>query len=126
MITLLVIAWAVLGGLWRLLLGGWLGLPRWACVASYALLVAPGWFLLPWQAALAAHAFAALYWLPGHLWTDLWEMVKRYGLVIGSLWYLIATSDWIRARGWQPTVVAEFTAGFVYHLILATVVVAVQ
>lgn len=111
----LVAAWAIAGGLWRIVLGGWLGLPRWACVASYALLLAPAWGLADWRVALAAHAYAALYWLPGHRWDSLGLMIDRYGPAIGAAWYAIANK---LPDAWHPTRIAEFTAGTLYHLTL--------
>jgi len=114
----MIVLWAVLGGLWRIVLGGLFGLPRWACVASYALILAPAWFLADWRFVLFAHAFAALYWLPGHHWDSLWSMVKRYGPVIGTVWYWFANK---LPDSWHPTRIAEFTASFLYHLALFTI-----
>lgn len=111
----LIVAWALLGGLWRVVLGGWLGWPRWACVASYGLLLAPAWGLADWRLVAAAHAYAALYWLPGHRWDDLAAMARRYGPLIGPLWHWTATR---LPDAWQPTRLAEASAGFLYHLAL--------
>lgn len=114
--------WIVaLGALWRIVLGGLFGLPRWAVVASYPVVVSPLWWLAQWQFALAAHAFAALYWLPGHTWTDLGAMVERYGIPIGLVWHWITKCVPDR---YYPTRVAEGVASGLYHAVLVVLATA--
>lgn len=43
MATTLILLWAILGGLWRRVFGGWTGLPRSICYALMAPLTLPIW-----------------------------------------------------------------------------------
>jgi hypothetical protein len=48
MTTALILLWAVLGGMWRRVFGGWTGLPRSICYGLMAPLTLPIWLSYPW------------------------------------------------------------------------------
>lgn len=114
----LVILFAVLGGLWRRALGGWLGLPRWSVVAASPLcaILVLAWHG-PWTFVLVAAA-SVLYWTPGHDFSDNLALWRRYGPV-GLAWTMCRAlwpSSWKipgMVTGW--TEAAEIAAGFLFY-----------
>lgn len=95
----LIAIWAVLGGLWRRILGGWTGLPRSICYALMALLTLPIWLALPWGiwwpycalAALVVTAACLLFFAvslyPGGKFTDDRAVLLKYGpFGLGYVW----------------------------------------
>ncbi|CAB4176678.1 hypothetical protein UFOVP1672_32 [uncultured Caudovirales phage] len=74
-----VIASAIAGGVWRRILGGWLGMRRSYVVASGSLLTWPLWFVLPPLPALLASVACVAFWTPGHEMTNDKAMWLRYG-----------------------------------------------
>lgn len=118
MTTVLILTFAILGGHWRRILGGWLGLRRSFIFAAAPLLCLPVWLHQPgWVAGLITLA-VTLFWAPGHDWTSLRALLLRYGPV-GLCW-------WTAQRWWPDTwraggyidgafAVAELTAGAVVY-----------
>jgi hypothetical protein len=102
--VLLVILWAVLGGLWRRMFGGWTGLPRSICYALMVPLTLPIWLALPWgvywpYSILAGVCFAALCLLffvvsfyPGGKFVDDRDVMFKYGPF--GIGYVLAHRFW--------------------------------
>lgn len=102
---LTVILWAVTGGLWRRMFGGWLGRSRVACYAAMIPLCAPahmlihrqGW-ALPWSvlAALAVTAVCMLFFVvslyPGGKFVDDRDVLLKYGPF--GIGYVLARRFW--------------------------------
>jgi hypothetical protein len=101
---MLILLWAVLGGLWRRAFGGWLGLPRWATYVLMAPLTLPFWLAMPWDAlwpyeALAGVAVIAACLLffvvslyPGGRYDDDREVLLKYGPF--GIGYVLARRHW--------------------------------
>lgn len=99
----LVILWTILGGLWRRILGGWIGLPRSICYALMVPLTLP-FFLLPerwgilpdlalgvvFTAACLLFFVVSLY--PGGKFTDDRDVLLKYGPF--GLGYVMAHRFW--------------------------------
>ena len=118
----LVILWAVLGGAWRRIDGGWLGLPKSICIASGAVLAALpiGWAAWQWvgywpetlAVTLVGTILVMLFFIsslsPGTSYTGTGSL-KRYGPF--GLGYWLAEQYWPLAWeercGWT-----EFGEGF--------------
>jgi hypothetical protein len=79
-ITLAVIANAILGGLWRRVLGGWFAQRRSYVMAVGVLLTWPLWVVLPWEWAAALAAAVMMFWAEGHQF-DKWTIILRYPLI---------------------------------------------
>ena len=103
-----VILYAIAGGIWRRVLGGWLALRRSAIVAAGAALTIPAWLTLPWWEAAVLCGLLALYFLMGHRF-DRWSIVLRYPLVGATypIFRALGVRDWtavaevaIGAAGW--------------------------
>ena len=99
MIITLLITWAVLGGLWRRVFGGWTGLPRSICYALLVPLTTPIWMAMPWgiwwpyclMAGLAATGACLLFFVvgfyPGGKFVDDRDVLLRYGpFGLGYVW----------------------------------------
>jgi hypothetical protein len=99
MTALLIVSWSILGGLWRRMFGGWLGLPRSICYTLMVPLTLPVWLALPWgvmwpYSALAGVAFTALALLffvvscyPGGRYDNTRDVLLKYGpFGIGYVW----------------------------------------
>jgi hypothetical protein len=97
---LTVILWAIAGGLWRRMFGGWTGASRVACYSAMIPLCAPahmlihqqGW-VLPWAvlAALAVTAACLLFFVvsfyPGGKFVDDRDVLLKYGpFGLGYVW----------------------------------------
>ncbi|CUW40261.1 protein of unknown function [Magnetospirillum sp. XM-1] len=104
MATALVILWAVLGGLWRRMFGGWTGLPRSICYALMAPLTLPIWLALPWGvywpysviAGIGSTALCLLFFVvslyPGGKFTDDRDVLLKYGPF--GIGYVLAHRFW--------------------------------
>ena len=108
-----ILATAILGALWRRVLGGWGGLRRsWIFVAGLPLAWPLFMILPPFPALILASACLA-FWAPGHEMTDDRKMLLRYGpFAVG--WIVarhLKLTDW--------TSVGELTAGFLFWGALA-------
>lgn len=114
MITLVIIANAILGGIWRRVLGGWLKQRRSYVMASGALLAWPFWFVLPWWGAILATGACLVFWSEGHRF-DKWTIILRYPL-IGAI-YPIAKRLW--PTGY--TSISEVVIGAAFWGAVATV-----
>jgi hypothetical protein len=101
----LIALWTVLGGCWRRILGGWLGLPRSICYALMAPLMAPVVIFLAqttwplWVACLAAIVvttacllFFVVSFYPGGKFTDDRDVLLKYGPF--GLGYVLAHRFW--------------------------------
>lgn len=99
MSAILILLWGVLGGLWRRVLGGWLGLPRSICYAlSVPLAIPVMWAVhpsygLPIQigvalgAAVAFLAFFVVSCYPGGRFDVTREVLLKYGpFGLGYVW----------------------------------------
>lgn len=111
---LLIIANAILGGLWRRILGGWLNQRRSYVMASGALLGWPLWFVLPWWGAILATGAMLLFFAMGHRF-DKWTIILRYPLV-GAI-YPIARFFWAA----RYTEISEVVIGAAFWGAVATV-----
>lgn len=80
----IIIAYAVAGGFWRRVLGGWLGLPRWIAVMMLPALASP-LIRIHWVAWLVVSLWMMVFWLPGHKFDDWKALCSRYG-GIGLIW----------------------------------------
>lgn len=105
MTAILILLWAILGGLWRRILGGWLGLPRSICYALSAPLALPIWMAMPWDhmwpyqalgavvATVAVLMFFVVSLYPGGRFDSAREVLLKYGpFGIG----------YVAARRWWP------------------------
>jgi hypothetical protein len=120
--SFIIIAYAIVGGLWRRVLGGWLNWNRAVAVifgSVFALpfvLVLPHWaWLIPLEGAILA------YWTIGHKWDHVLPMLKRYGPI--GLWWRGAILWW--PEKWNkppfidgPVAVAEIGAGATFFGII--------
>lgn len=90
MIALFIIWWAVIGGIWRRMLGGWAGLPRSVCYGLSTPLSIPVFFtVLPlgvwWASAafLSAVALSLIFFVvslyPGGRYDNTREVLLKYG-----------------------------------------------
>ena len=75
-IAIAVLANAIVGGIWRRVLGGGGGYRRSFIFACGVLLTWPLWLVLPWFFALPASALCLLFLAPGHDMTN----VRAIGL----------------------------------------------
>jgi len=109
----LVIATAIIGGVWRRILGGWFALRRPYIVPAGILLTWPLWLILPPLYAILLGAVCVAFWTPGHDMTNDKAMWLRYGpFAVG----------WIVARHLNVprwTEVGEVTAGALFWGALA-------
>ena len=104
MTALLVILWAVLGGLWRRIFGGWTGLPRSVCYALMIPLTLPIWFVLNAQfgvysafaLSMLSTALCLLFFVvslyPGGKFTDDRDVLLKYGPF--GIGYVLAHRFW--------------------------------
>lgn len=100
----LIVLWAVLGGLWRRILGGWTGLPRSICYAMMAPLTLPIWLALPWgiwwpycaMSVVPITGLCLLFFVvslyPGGKFTDDRDVMLKYGPF--GLGYVLAHRLW--------------------------------
>lgn len=95
---------ALLGGIWRRVLGGWGGFKRSYIVAAGFLLTWPAWITLPWFWAAPVTGAMMLFWTMGHRF-DRWTIVLRYPL-FGAAYPLLRAAG---VRDW--TAVAEVVIG---------------
>ena len=98
--------YAIAGGIWRRILGGWLALRRSYIVAFGAGLTIPAWLTLPWWQAAIACALLALFFLMGHRF-DKGSVIFRYPF-IGAI-YRVGERYWPN----HYTSVAEVAIGAV-------------
>lgn len=103
---------AILGGLWRRVMGGMFSLPRWAVMAASPVLVLPWLSVGPWW-FLCVAGLSALFWTPGHDFSNDRALLLRYG-PFGLAW--IACRKWWRWRFMGWTEAAEVLAGFSFYL----------
>lgn len=101
---MMTILWAVLGGLWRRVFGGWSGLPRSICYVLMLPLTLPIWLSLPWGAywpysVIAGVCFTALILLffvvslyPDGKFTDDRDVLLKYGPF--GIGYVLAHRFW--------------------------------
>lgn len=95
----LIALWAVLGGLWRRVFGGYTGLPRSICYALMAPLTLPIWLALPWgiwwpycaMSAVPITGLCLLFFVvslyPGGKFTDDRDVLLKYGpFGLGYVW----------------------------------------
>ena len=75
----LVILTAILGGLWRRILGGWFKLPRSYIVCAGIVLAWPLGLVLPPLYAIILGVACVAFWTPGHDMTNDKAMWLRYG-----------------------------------------------
>ena len=103
--TALMIAWAILGGLWRRGFGGWLGWSRSIWYGLSLPLSAPIWLVMPWSShwwpyqalgCLAAAVLLLLFFVvslaPGTKFVNMQALLK-YGPFGAGYWF---------ARLWWP------------------------
>jgi hypothetical protein len=96
---LTVVLWAVLGGLWRRVFGGYTGLPRSVCYALMVPLSLPIWLAMPMPPGGAYHFVASmlstilclLFFVvslyPGGKFTDDRDVLLKYGpFGLGYVW----------------------------------------
>lgn len=114
MTLLALILNAILGGIWRRVLGGWFSLRRSYIVAAGALLTWPFWQAMPPIWALVASAGMLLFFTMGHRF-DKWTIVLRYPL-IGAI-YPIAYRLWPT----RYTEISEVVIGAAFWGAVATV-----
>lgn len=99
MVIALILTWAILGGLWRRVLGGWSCLPRSVCYALMAPLTLPIWLALPWgiwwpyclMVGLAATGACLMFFVvsfyPGGKFVDDRDVLLKYGpFGLGYVW----------------------------------------
>jgi hypothetical protein len=98
--------YAIIGGIWRRILGGWFALRRSYIVAFGAMMTAPAWLLLPWWEAAILVGILALFFLMGHRF-DRGSIIFRYPL-IGAI-YRVGERYWPK----HYTAVAEVVIGAV-------------
>jgi hypothetical protein len=110
-----IIANAILGGIWRRVLGGWFGLRRSYIVAAGALLCWPFWVAFPPLPALAATVAMLVFFTMGHRFDKPWTICLRYPLA-GAIYPL-------GKRFWPThyTSVAEIVIGAFYWAVVASV-----
>lgn len=105
----LIVLWAVIGGLWRRVFGGWSGLPRSICYALMVPLTVPIWMVMPWgvwwpyclMSVLAAISACMLFFVvslaPGPSFTNA-RCFLKYGPFGAGYWlarlYWPATWTW--------------------------------
>jgi hypothetical protein len=87
----LIALWAVLGGLWRRVFGGYTGLPRSICYALMAPLTLPIWLAAPWgiwwpyavmigvSCTAACLLFFVVSLYPGGKFVDDRDVMLKYG-----------------------------------------------
>lgn len=109
-----VILYAVAGGIWRRVLGGWFSLRRSYIVAAGALLGWPFWIAFPPLPALAATVAMLVFFTMGHRF-DKWTIVLRYPL-IGAI-YPISRFFWAS----RYTEISEVVIGAAFWGAVATV-----
>ena len=105
--TYLIILWAVLGGLWRRVFGGWSGLPRSICYALMAPLTLPIWLMGNWSGSTLNAAFAVggsvllsvaclmffvVSFYPGGKFVDDRDVMLKYGPF--GIGYVLAHRFW--------------------------------
>ncbi len=101
----LIALWAVIGGLWRRMFGGWTGLPRSICYALMVPLTLPAWLIMPWSAAwwpysvgagllltLSSLAFFVVSLYPGGEFTNDRDVMLKYGPF--GIGYVLAHRFW--------------------------------
>ena len=103
----LIVLWAVMGGLWRRMFGGWMGLPRSICYTLMAPLALPIWFVPNWGGGALATAlgiigaaslsvacmlFFVVSLYPGGKFTDDRDVLLKYGPF--GLGYVLAHRYW--------------------------------
>lgn len=131
MTILLTLLYGLMWALWRRWLGGWIGVPtgwgRVPHVLAVILLTAPfytaTWWLWPVMAGVSL-----LFWLPGHRYDNLSDLLIRYGL-FGLPWHfarkywpdgwVVRTGRTYLIDGWSS--VGELGAGFMYGLAFALI-----
>ncbi len=103
MTAALVILWAILGGLWRRMFGGWTGLPRSVCYALMVPLTLPFWLLPERHGLLIDSALGLVFTVgallffvgslyPGGKFTDDRDVLLKYGPF--GLGYVLAHRFW--------------------------------
>ncbi len=100
----LIVLWAVLGGLWRRVFGGYTGLPRSICYALMAPLTLPIWLAAPWgiwwpyavMIGVSCTALCLLFFVvsfyPGGKFVDDRDVLLKYGPF--GLGYVLAHRFW--------------------------------
>jgi hypothetical protein len=116
MILLAILANAILGGIWRRILGGWFSLRRSYIVAAGVLLTWPVWLVLPWFWAAPTTGAIMLFWTMGHRF-DKWTIILRYPLV--GVIYPITEKLWPT----RYTEISEFFIGGAVWGAVATVLI---
>jgi hypothetical protein len=115
MIIAAIIANAILGGIWRRVLGGWFGLRRSYIVAAGFLLTWPFWLALDWYWSAAGSGGMMLFWTMGHRFDSPWIML-RYP-VVGAI-YPISRLLWAsRYTEISEVVIGAFFWGLVTFLV---------
>ena len=96
--------WAILGGLWRRMFGGWTGLPRSICYGLMFPLTLPIWMTLPWGVmwpycviiGLTVTSLCLLFFVvslyPGGKFTDDRDVILKYGPF--GIGYVLAHRFW--------------------------------
>jgi hypothetical protein len=99
MTAILILLWAAIGGMWRRMFGGWLGLPRSVCYAMSVPLALPIWLAMPWNhmwpyqalgamaATVAALLFFVVSFYPGGRFDVTRDVLLKYGpFGLGYVW----------------------------------------
>lgn len=121
--TLLVLLYAALGGLWRRIFGGWHNniFPKLLMKIASPLLVLPVWHVAGFWVFAVVAGLSLLFWVYDHDIGSNKALWKRYGPI--ALCWILCRRYWKWSRpGWSEA--AEVFAGFFYYLIVNGVSVA--